>query len=168
MTTRQPSPINSVMTWAVLAVSVVLIMLGIAWYGFSLDVHHRFWNDMFARFGGPMTFRFFLQPSMAAIAALPDGIRDAREGHKAFFWTAWRDRSQTAGRLREGLLSTARIMLLGLSMDAIYQFTVLKTFYPVEALVIALLLAVVPYFIFRWVVEIASRRWFARHGRAMP
>ena len=85
---------------------------------------------MFARFGGPMTFRFFLQPTMAAIAALVDGIRDAREGHRSFFWAAWRDPTQRPGRLREGMISTARILLLGISMDIIYQFKVLNAFYP--------------------------------------
>lgn len=112
-----------------------------------------------------MTFRFFLQPTMAGIAALHDGIKDAREGHKSFFWAAWRDPSQQTGRLREGLISTARIMLLGISMDAIYQFKELDQFYPAEAVVIALLLAVVPYFIFRWIIE-GVARWWMHQGRS--
>ena len=71
-------------------------------------------------------------------------------------------RRSSGGRLREGLTSTARIVLLGLSMDVIYQHKVLHTFYPVEAVLMAILLAVVPYFVFRWIVEGASRWWFAR------
>ncbi len=63
----------------------------------------------------------------------------------------------------KGCRSTARIVLLGLSMDVIYQLKVLHTFYPVEAVLMAILLAVVPYFVFRWIVEGASRWWFARH-----
>ena len=35
-----------------------------------------------------MTFRFYLQPAMALLAAIPDGIRDARAGHKSFFWSS--------------------------------------------------------------------------------
>ncbi len=98
---------------------------------------------------------------------LHDGIKDAREGHKSFFWTALWDPSQHSGRLREGLTSTARILLLGLSMDVIYQFKVFDIFYPAEAVVIAILLAVVPYFVFRWVVEIVARWRLARQGRPM-
>jgi hypothetical protein len=162
MSSEAPSRISLMTAWFAVALTVVLLALGIFWYGFSLDVHHRFWSDMFARFGGPMTFRFFLQPTMAAIAALHDGIRDVREGHKSFFWTAHRDPTQRAGRLREGFISTARILLLGISMDVIYQFKELGSFYPAEAAVIAILLAVVPYFIFRWIVEIVARWWFAR------
>ena len=99
---------------------------------------------------------------MAAIAALPDAIRDARLGHRSFFWTAQRDPEKVAGRLREGLIATARVVLLGISMDVIYQHRVLHQFYPVEALVMAILLAVVPYFMLRWIFEWIARWWLAR------
>jgi hypothetical protein len=54
-----------------------------------------------------------------------------------------------AERLSEGLAATARIILLGLAMDVIYQYLVFQTFYPAEALVVALLLAFVPYLLIR-------------------
>jgi hypothetical protein len=153
-------------TWAVVLLTAALLLAGLLWHGFSVEVHQRFWSDMFARFGGPMTFRFFLQPVMAGIAALHDGLQDAGKGHKAFFWTAWFESSQPTGRLREGLASTARILLLGISMDVIYQLKELDAFYPAEAAVIAILLAVVPYFIFRWIIEAVARRWFTHRGAA--
>jgi hypothetical protein len=168
MTAREPSRIATVMTWLALALAALMLFLGIYCYGFTLDVQRRFWSDIGDRIHGPMTFRFYLQPTMALIAAIPDGIRDAREGHKAFFWTALLDSSQHGGRLREGAYSTARIILLGLSMDAIYQFKVLDQFYPAEAVIMAILLAVIPYFIFRWLIEKTARWWFARQGRAAP
>jgi hypothetical protein len=61
--------------------------------------------------------------------------------------------------LREGLNATARIILLGIVMDAIYQLIVLKRFYPVEALIIALLLAFVPYLLIRRPAARIARRW---------
>jgi hypothetical protein len=167
MTEAAPSRLAVAMTWLVLAISAALVALGIYWYGVSWEVQQRFWGDIFGRFGGPMTFRFYLQPAMAFIAALIDGINDARYGHKSFFWSVHGDPSQHAGRLREGLISTARVALLGLSMDAIYQFKVLDQFYPAEAVMMALLLAVIPYFIFRWIVEKVARWWLAhKQGHA--
>lgn len=165
MASDTPSRGAVTFTWLVLALAVLLLGWGAIEYGVSLDIQQRFWSDIFARFGGPMTFRFFLQPTMAAIAALHDGVKDAREGHKSFFWSAWRDPSEQTGRLREGLISTARIMLLGICMDVIYQFKELDQFYPAEAAVIAILLAVIPYFIFRWVIEWIARRWM-HQGRS--
>lgn len=162
MTADAPSAFARALTWLVLALTAILLVLGGAWYGFSAEVHHRFWQDIFDRAHGPMTFRYYLQPTMAALAALPDSIKDARLGHKSFFWTALWDPSQPSGRLREGLVSTARVALLGISMDVIYQYRVFDRFYPVEALMMAFLLAVIPYFILRWLFELIARWWFSR------
>jgi hypothetical protein len=51
------------------ALTVGLIVLGAVWYGFSAEVYHRFRRDIYDRPDGPMTFRFILQPAMAAMAA---------------------------------------------------------------------------------------------------
>lgn len=161
MSAETPSTIARLMTWLVVLLTVFLLVLGISWYGWSTEVNERFWSDISGRLHGPMTFRFILQPTMALIAALPDGISDAKHGHSAFFWTNRGNPEQRHGRLRQGLVSTARIMLLGLSMDLIYQLRVFEQFYPVEALMIAILLAIIPYFIFRWIIEHITRWWLA-------
>jgi hypothetical protein len=141
---------------------IAFIVLGLLWYGLSAEVHHRIWRNIGDRPGGPMTFRFILQPTMAAIAALHDGIRDAQTGRSPYFWTVLTNPAERADRLREGLVSTARIILLGLVMEAIYQATVLKTFYPGEAVIIAILLAFVPYLLLRGPFARLARWWLAR------
>jgi hypothetical protein len=52
-------------------------------------------------------------------------------------------------RLREGAVATGKIILLAMLLDAIYQYIELKTFYPFEALVTAIVLAFVPYVLLR-------------------
>jgi hypothetical protein len=47
-------------------------------------------------------------------------------------------------------------------MDVIYQLIVLKTFYPVEALIIAVVLAFVPYVLLRGISARIARRWWYR------
>jgi hypothetical protein len=138
-----------ILAWIVAFSVVVLTILGFAFYGFSGEVHARIWKNIFARLGGSMTFRFLLQPTMATIAALHDGIKDARLGRPPYFWTLLHDPEKRGEYLREGVISTARIILLGLGMDAIYQYRVLKTFYPGEAVLIAFLLAFLPYLLLR-------------------
>ena len=88
-----------------------------------------------------MAFRFILQPIMAAIAALRDGVNDAKSRRSPYFWTLLANPFEGGHRLYEGLISTARVILLGLCMDAIYQWIVLKTFYPAEAVIVAIALA---------------------------
>jgi hypothetical protein len=109
-----------------------------------------------------MTFRFILQPCMAAIAAMHDGLQDARLGRAPYFWTVLHDPAERGDRLREGWLSTARIILLGLGMDGIYQHKVLNTFYPGEAVLVALALALVPYLILRDPIARVAHWWRVR------
>lgn len=156
------------MNWTVVAIAIVLIVLGITRYGFSWEVHQRFWSDIFGRLHGPMTLRFFMQPTLALVAALADGINDVRNGHRSFFWSALWDPTDERGRLRQGMTSTARTALIGFGLDTIYQFKVFDRFYPVEAVLMVIMLAIVPYFIFRWIVEHVARWWFARKTVRTP
>lgn len=144
------------------ALLVILLGLGLFWYGMSMEVQKRFWTDIFERPGGPMTFRFILQPTMAALAALHDGIQDARTGRPTYLWTLITAPQEHGDYLRDALISTARIILLGLGMDAIYQATLLKTFYPGEMVIVALLLAFVPYLILRGPFARIARWWMDR------
>jgi hypothetical protein len=153
------SPALGLLPKMVIAFAVLLIAAGVLWHGVTLEALHRFWHDLVERPGGPMTFRFILQPVMVAIAAIHDGIKDARTGRSPYFWTMLSKRHERVDRLREGLNATARIILLGLAMDVVYQIIVLKTFYPVEALIIALALAFVPYLLLRGPAARIARRW---------
>ena len=158
---------HSTLASAVALIALVLVLLGAVWYGVSSEVLQRQWQDLTGRPGGPMTFRFFLQPAMAAIAATHDGIRDAQLGRSPYFWTVVNDPAKRAGRLREGWVSTARIMLLGIGMDAIYQLVVLKAFYPAEAILVAIALAFIPYVLLRGPIARIARWWLsAKSGGA--
>ena len=45
----QPSRGARVMTWLAVGLPVILLVWGIAQYGWSTEVHQRFWSDIFAR-----------------------------------------------------------------------------------------------------------------------
>jgi hypothetical protein len=131
-----------------------------------LDILHRIWSDEVGRFGGPMTFRLFLQPAMAAFFAIRDGIKDARLGRPPL----WRvllhgDKAQRSEKFREGLRSTGRVFLLGIGMDLVYQIKQFHRFYPVEALDIAILLAFVPYLLIRGPARRVAGWYLARRNQ---
>ena len=138
---------------------VAFVLGGLLWYGVSADERARLWQNLFDRPGGPMLFRFFLQPTMAAIAAWRDGVSDARAGRTPFFEGALRDPAQRTVRLNAALVATSRIILLGLVMDGIYQAIEFETFHPVEAVIIALVLAFLPYVVLRGLFARAALRW---------
>jgi len=136
----------------VLALLILLAVIGVMVHGISDGTWSRLFHDLVDRPDGPMRFRFILQPVMAAIAAVRDGRTDAVMRRGAYLWSIVSMPEERTPRLREGLNATARIILLGIVMDVIYQWLVLKTFYPGEAVLIALLLCFIPYVIIRGLV----------------
>ena len=148
----------------VVVLMVAFVVIGLAQYGLSAEVRARIWQNLLERLSGPMTFRFILQPIMATIAALLDGLKDARTGRAPFLETVLTNPAKRARRMQEAVIATARIILLGLIMDAIYQFIELKTFHPAEAVIIALLLAFVPYAALRGIISRIARWWIGHHS----
>ena len=164
MTDAEPQKL-SLLAKLVVSFILVLIVAAVVWHGVSIEIVNRVWHQLIDRADAPMRFRFILQPLMAAIAAILDGLKDARAGRAPYFWTMLRNPRERIERLNEGLNATARIILLGLVMDAIYQIIVLKRFYPAEAVIVALLFAFVPYVIIRGPVLRIERWWL---GRSSP
>jgi len=127
------------------------------------EILTRFWDQLIAQPFGPLAFRLILQPVMATILAILDGLKDARTGRPPFLRTILSDPSQRGAYLREGLKRVSRVIVFAFVMDAIYQFIVLRRFYPVEALVTVFVLAVLPYLLIRGPVDRITRRL---HGEA--
>lgn len=121
------------------------------------ELFTRLWDDLIGRIGGPMSFRLLLQPAMAMIFAIRDGLKDAREGRPAYFYSLFTDPQNRRSRLREGFKAVARVFALAIIMDLIYQVAVLRWFYPVEALVVAFVLAFLPYILLRGPVNRIAR-----------
>ena len=144
----------------VIACAIILVAAGVLWHGISIGVFQRIWHDLIERPGGPMSFRFILQPLMAAIVAILDGLRDARNARSPFFRAVLFEPAHRMTRLVEAINAIARIILLGMVMDIIYQFIALERFYPAEAVIVALLLAVVPYVVLRGLITRGARRWW--------
>lgn len=164
--TEQIPKYKLVLARVVVVLMLAFVVLGLAWYGFSAEVRTRIWQNLFERPGGPLVFRFILQPTMASIAAFRDGLKDARSGRAPFLATILSDPQKRAGRLNEAIVATAQIILLGLVMDGIYQFMEFDAFHPAEAVIIALVLAFLPYMLLRGLFAGIARRWIAHRSQA--
>lgn len=148
----------------VLACGIVLLLAGVLWHGVTVATIERVWRQLIERPTGPVAFRFILQPLMALIVAVRDGLFDARTGRSPYGRTVLRNPQRRLSLLREGVNATARIIALGIAMDAVYQVLVLERFYPAEAIIVALLLAWVPYVLFRGIVTRIAVTWRTRHN----
>lgn len=127
------------------------------------DMVIRGWMNLMARVGGPMTFRIILQPLMATLLAVRAGMKDAREDRPPYFWALLTNASQRADLVRQGWRAVGRVFILALIMDVIYQLIVVGWIYPLELLIIAIALAVVPYLLIRGPVSRLAR-YFRRNS----
>jgi len=132
------------------------------------ELAQRFWTDLMARPTGPYGFRFALQPTMAALMAIVDGIKDARTGRSPYLWTVVYDPERRAKRLQEGFHATKRILLLGIAMELLYQIPQFKTFYVGEAAAVVLVLCFAPYLLLRGPVARIAQHYIAHKNSARP
>lgn len=129
------------------------------------DMWTRVADQLMARVSGPMHFRLYLQPIMAAVFAVIAGLKDARLGRPPYFWSLITHPAERKEMLKDGWKSVGRVFILALVLDAIYQVWVLHFFYVGEAIIVAILLAIVPYLILRGIVtRIAQKRIGPAHA----
>src|SRR5215469_6212362 len=86
----------------VLALAVLFLIAGVLRHGVTSENLRRIWRNVIDRPSGPLSLRFILQPSIAAIFAIGDGLRDTRRRRTPFFWTILWNPRERRGRLREG------------------------------------------------------------------
>lgn len=118
----------------------------------------RGWENVVGRPDGPMSFRLIMQPAMAIVLAVRSGLRDAREGQPPFLWTILSKRDRRPHLLRHGWNDVRNLFFVAIALDAIYQVIVHSMVYPLELLLTATVLALVPYFAVRGLVTRVARR----------
>jgi hypothetical protein len=116
-----------------------------------------FIEELRGRAGGPLTFRLVIMPTVVTILAVRAGLKDARDGHPAFLWAVLAKPTERAWALRSASKDLARVFLMAVIMDTIYQIMVLRGFYILQLLVVAVVCAIVPYVLIRGPVTRIAR-----------
>jgi hypothetical protein len=122
----------------------------------------RVWENIGDRVSGPMWLRLVLQPFVASVFALRAALSDTRDGRPAYFWTVLTQKAQRRDLIREAWTSVAKVFVMAVIMDVIYQLIVQRWVYPVEVLIVAFLLAVVPYVLIRGPINRLLRRFISK------
>jgi hypothetical protein len=123
-----------------------------------LDIWLRIWDDITSGRHAPLAFRFILQPAVAAFFAYRAGRQDARDGRPLYMWALVSDRTQRRTLLREGWQHIGKVFIVAIVMDGVYQFISVRWIYPGEAVIVAVVLALLPYLVFRSLVNRILRR----------
>jgi hypothetical protein len=116
---------------------------------FMFEILHRMYENFAGRLTGPMQFRLYLQPAMAMYFGIRDGLKDFRQHQPPYFWSLFTTPGRGWRLIKNGLGSVGRVMVFAVIMDAIYQYIELKWFYVGEAILVAFVLAFLPYLLIR-------------------
>jgi apolipoprotein N-acyltransferase len=116
-------------------------------------------QQLLDRTGGPMHLRFILQPITAALIAIRAGIRDSKSKSPPYLWSLVFHPAMRSHLLREGRRDILKVFTFAFLLDVIYQCIELSWIYPLQAVIIALLLAVIPYVVLRGPVARIARWW---------
>jgi hypothetical protein len=126
----------------------------------------RGWENLVGRWGGPMSFRFLIQPAVAILFAIRAGLKDARQDKPPFLWTVLSDPGFRQGRLRQVWKDVGTVFIVALVLDSIYQVIVHGGIFTLELLITATVLALVPYVVSRGLVTRIAR--WAGVGKQSP
>ena len=106
-------------------------------------------DDLVGRIHGPLNVRIYIQTLVAVVLAVRAGLRDAREGKPPYFWELAFNPDHRRELLQGGWKDIAKLFAVALALDVVYQIYQLHMLYPLEAIIVATLLAVIPYLIVR-------------------
>ncbi|HYL59595.1 MAG TPA: hypothetical protein VEU51_12040 [Candidatus Acidoferrales bacterium] len=98
----------------------------------------RFADDMVARFHGPGRLRFILQPTVATVLGVRDGVKDARAGNPPFLWDLVLGMGHRSGLLRSALASVRDLVAVAILLDVASQLIIFRMVHPGAAYLLRL------------------------------
>jgi len=122
----------------------------------------RIWENLGGRIGGPMSLRLLIQPAIATVLAIRAGLADALTGKPPYLSAVLTHSGGRHELLRDGWKSLAKIFTMAVLLDIVYQLIVVHWIYPLESLIVAFVLACVPYLLVRGPVNRIASSWRKR------
>ena len=120
----------------------------------------RLGDMLIGREHGPLHFRFAMQPLVAVVVAVRVGLRDAHEGRPFyFFWAVFTDKARRPEFPRPAWKDMGKVFIVAFTLDVIYKLIVWHWVYPTQAILVAVVLAIVPYVLVRAPATRIARRF---------
>jgi hypothetical protein len=103
-------------------------------------------------------------PMAVTVMAVRAHRRDVREGRRTVLWAFIKDPAERRRLFRSGLKDFGRVFAMAVILDTTYQVIVFRWVYPGEVLFIAVVCAVVPYFLVRGPITRVARMLFGQQA----
>jgi hypothetical protein len=114
-------------------------------------------EELLGRASGPLHLRLIIQPIVASILAIKAGLRDARAGNPPFLWAFFHEQEERRRLIRSGWEHIGKLFTIAFLFDTAYQIFVLHGFHILQSLIVATVVAVVPYITLRGIVTRLAR-----------
>ncbi len=132
------------------------------------ELFARIYENLGARVSGPMHLRLYMQPIMASIFAIVAGLKDAKLGKPAYFWALFTQPKHRRDMLKDGWKSVGKVFIVAMLLDVVYQLIVQRWVYPFEVVLVAFILAIVPYVTLRGLANRAASFFMKRDKQTKP
>ena len=106
-------------------------------------------EQLLDRAGGPLHFRLLMMPVTVTILAIRAYLKDVREGNPLYLGAFFTSATERRRLLRSGLKDFGRVFIFACVLDITYQILVFRAFYLLQMLIVAVVCAIVPYFLIR-------------------
>jgi hypothetical protein len=130
-----------------------------------LEALSRGFEQLIGRASGPFHLRLVITPTMAIIFAVRAGLKDAREGRPPFLWQIITEPDERQRLRRSWWKDIGKMIIVVLVVDTAYQIFILRAFYIVQALILVVALAMVPYALVRGMTTRLARGFYKRPVR---
>ena len=117
----------------------------------------QFFKDMLRRLSGPGRLRFILQPTVALLIGIRDGIRDTRMGSPPFLLALISKWARGPDLLRSAFVSLRDLIAIAIILDVISQYLIFREIHPGAALLLGPVLVAIPYAISRALANRTAR-----------
>ena len=152
--------------FTIILACVTLLVLVLSVPASLRDAYHRggvylfsrdFIEDIPKRLAGPGRFRFIIQPLVAIILGIRNGLADARAGRPPYLAGVLFHRDLRKELMQTGFATIVNRVLMGILLDSVCQWLILGRSYPGAALVVGPVLIVGPYGVARSLSNRLSR-----------
>jgi hypothetical protein len=109
----------------------------------------QFLEELPQRFTGPGRFRFILQPIVATLLGIREGLADAKAGNPPNLFGLLFDAGRRRELLGSGAAAIRNLVAFAIILDAVFQAVIYHSVHPGAALLVGPILICVPYAVSR-------------------
>jgi len=109
----------------------------------------KFADGIMARITGPMSFRFMIQPCVAIILGIRDGIMDAKAGTLPIIADFIFNPEDRKENFKSALKSLTKPIIIGTVLDMVAQYLIFQHIRIIPAAIVGVFVMAVPYVLAR-------------------